>query len=145
MQEGGIAGVWVGQGLLSVALVCALLGVLLRFATRLPRRELRSMWFFGVLGALAWLAANAVAWHGNALWWPHLLDGAAALIGLAALQLVVVLVFQLFMPAVGLGSPRIAQDLTFLGLALGAGFYGLSHWGSPTAHREAETAKAHRG
>ncbi len=129
MQEGGIAGVWVGQGLLSVALVCALLGVLLRFATRLPRRELRSMWFFGVLGALAWLAANAVAWHGNALWWPHLLDGAAALIGLAALQLVVVLVFQLFMPAVGLGSPRIAQDLTFLGLALGAGFYGLSHWG----------------
>jgi small-conductance mechanosensitive channel len=124
-----IADHWVGHTQISVALSCVLLAILVRLGTRLPRRELRSMWFFWVLGILAWLAANTLAWQGSALWGPYLLDGSAAMLGLAALQLGVVLVFQLLMPAVGLGSPRIAQDLTFLGLALGAGLYGLSHWG----------------
>ncbi|CAM8631380.1 Cyclic nucleotide-binding domain [Comamonadaceae bacterium] len=129
MQDWVSANGWVGQTVVSVALVCALLAVLVRFSARLPRRELRSMWFFWVLGAMLWLVANIAAWHGEAPWWTQVLDGAAVLIGLASLQILVVLVFRLLMPAVGLGTPRIAQDLTFLALALGAGFYSLSYWG----------------
>ena len=119
----------IGMDVMVLALVCALLGIGLRAVSTLGRRELRTMWFFVVLGLVLLVGANLEAyWREDALS-TGLVTAAGLVTDLAFLQLALVVLFQWLMPAIRLRAPRIAQDLTFTALAIGGALYGLSQVG----------------
>jgi hypothetical protein len=110
--------------LLWAALCVALAGLAFRLVWPAERRALRLGW---VLLALS-LAANslaAFAQGGNPALAP--LAGSAAIVlgGLAAIQVALAIAFRGLLPAVGLGAPHIAQDLTVTALSLAWGLVWL--------------------
>lgn len=113
---------------LMVALVCGLLGMTLRMFTSYGRRELRMLWFFLIGGLLLLLGSELAAQidpHTAAI----LRYAAIGCVGFAVCQVVVVVVFQILMPTVGLRMPRIAQDLSLIALLVAAGGYGIGQLG----------------
>lgn len=120
---------FVHQPVFVLMLACALPAMVLRMFTALGRRELRSVWVLLVLGAIAMVAAQLLLDLGSVAWSGRLDTAAWASVVLALLQLLVVLLFQVLMPALGVQAPRIMQDLSFVALALGGGLYGLAELG----------------
>ena len=119
----------IAQPALMVVLGCALGGMVLRIFNAVGRRELRTVWFFSLMGLIAVIAAN-VALEQDAPGWVRAMElSAFAFAVLVALQLSCVLIFQVLMPVMGLAGPRIAQDLTFSVIAIAGAVYGLSQLG----------------
>ena len=113
------------QQLLLVNAVAALFALLLRFFRPALRHDLRfAAWLIGLgLAALAAAVLSGGQGYGMAA---SILDGAATVLGgLTWIQLVVLVVFQVLLPALGTLAPRIARDLTVTGLSLAWGLVWL--------------------
>jgi small-conductance mechanosensitive channel/CRP-like cAMP-binding protein len=114
-----------GQQLLVLAMVCAGLALLLRIFKPSVRHELGACWV--LLGlALVCQAGSLLAQAQLQVPLADIMAGAVTVLTvLAAIQLLVLVVFHALLPAIGWVTPRIAQDLTVTGLSLAWGLVWL--------------------
>ena len=108
---------WTMAGVAAAALVW-------RWLRPAERRSLRMVWWLLLLGIVAH-AVSTVSPGSNSTVAP--LAGGAAMVlgGLAVIQMVTMVVFRGVLPALGLASPRIAQDLAVSVLSLAWGLVWL--------------------
>lgn len=114
-----------GRQLVGLTLVCLVIGLLLRVFKPGLRRELGVTWGLLALGIAAQGGAALADWQTQAALETIFAGAATVLTALALIQLVVLLVFHVLLPALGLVTPRIAQDLTVTALSLAWGLVWL--------------------
>ena len=113
------------QQLLLLHLVMAVAALALRFLWPRLRLDLHLTWWLLVSGILSLAGALLTQSWGHSMA-AGILNGAATVLsGLTLIQLVVLLVFQVVLPALGTVTPRIARDLTVTGLSLAWGMVWL--------------------
>lgn len=114
-----------GRQLVGLTLVCLSIGITMRLLKPGLRRELGATWGLLALGIAAQAGVALANWQAQGALAAILEDAATVLTALALIQLVVLLVFHALLPALGLVTPRIAQDLTVTGLSMAWGLVWL--------------------
>ena len=114
-----------GHRTVVLALVGAVVGALLRLSKPVLRRELGVTWGLLLLVGVCQIGVAVAGRQGLAPLAAILGDTSTVLTVLAHIQLLVLLVFFVVLPAVGVAAPRIVRDLTVTGLSLAWGLVWL--------------------
>lgn len=116
---------WMGYRVLVLALAGGLIAALLRLSKPELRRELGVAWAMLVLVGLCQIGVAAASWQQLQSLAAIMGEASVVLTVLVHIQLLVLLVFHVLLPAMGVYAPRIAQDLTVTGLSLAWGLVWL--------------------
>jgi small-conductance mechanosensitive channel/CRP-like cAMP-binding protein len=114
-----------GRQAFAILLGAVVAGIALRIFKPAMRRELHATWGLLLL-ALACQVGGTLASGQGQVTLAAIVGGAAIVLTvLAIIQLLVLVVFHALLPALGVTTPRIAQDLTVTGLSLAWGLVWL--------------------
>lgn len=121
-----------GHHVLKLVLTGALIAVLLGSFKPGLRRELHLTWSLLLLALFCQAGSSVAGWQAY-ISLAAIMGGAAMVLAvLALIQEAVLLIFHVLLPAMGVTTPRIAQDLTVTGLSIAWGLVWLSLLGVET-------------